>query len=818
FPSVSDDGNRVVFEQGFNIWRLDRAAGNIVPIELTVAEDLPPLGIEDLSYSSATAASLSEDGKMVALACQGDILVLRTEKGLPARRVVDDTSRDDDPVWLPGGEKLLFVSRRSGIEDLYTVHSTETGEPRLDRCLTTEVQRLPGPEGRRRSPLLDPAGKRIAFTQGDGDLAIQNLDGTEHKILHTGWSPPWYAWSPDGKWIAYSTLDNDFNSDVWLVPTDGTRAPFNLSANPRPDRSPAWSPDGRKLCFVSQRDEQGGDLWWLWLRNEDHEQTTEDRILKEDPPAKPEPEPTDEPSTDSSQDDPEPEDSTKEKEDDKKKKDDKKIEVQIDFAGIRTRFQRGFASENSIRSPIWGPDSKKIYFISSHETSAALYSLPLPGKGTAKKIASGSSPVLEWNAKSKKMLRIVSGTPTTVSATGTSTSLSFARNFPVDMAQRRVEVFDEAWATMRDRFYDPKLKGLDWKVLGDRYRPVAISRRNPVEFGLIINRMIGELNSSHQNFSAASRWSKTIRATAVPGWTLEVAPEGSHYRIASILPGTPAAAEELDLQIGDEIISIDQQPIAAGENLSIALTGKVGERVAFGIRRAGEDRTVVIRPISLNVQRRLLYEHWIRQRREQVTQLSEGRLGYLHIRGMNQSSLDRFAVELYEAGHGKEGLIIDVRQNGGGWTTDRMLASLTRAPHAFTVPRAGGAGYPNDRLVAPSWTRPIAVLCNQNSFSNAEIFSHAIKNLQRGPLIGVTTAGGVISTGSTSLLDGSSIRVPFRGWYTIPAGLDMELNGAIPDVVVKSLPADEEAGLDRQLKTAVEKLLEDLPPRRRVVF
>ena len=814
FPSISDDGQRVIFEQGFNIWRLDRASGQLVPIELTVAEDLPSRGIENLRYSSATSASLSPNGKMVALGCQGDILVRRTEKGLPARRVVDHTSRDDDPVWLPGGKKLLFVSRRSDTEDFYTVQSSEEGEPRLDRCLTTKVERFPGPEVRRRSPLLDPTGKKIAFIQGDGDLVIQDLDGENLRILHTGWSPPWYSWSPDGKWLAYSTLDNDFNRDVWLVPIDGSRAPFNLTANPRPDQSPAWSPDGRKLCFVSQRDEQGGDLWWIWLRKEDHQKTTEDRILRDDPPPDPKVEPTDEPADD----DEKSEDDSKKKKEQKEPDKSKKIEVRIDFDGIRTRFQRGFASENSIRAPSWGLDSKKVYFISSHETAAALYSLELPGGGSPKKIAAGTAAVLEWNRKSKKMLRIVSGTPTTVTATGTSVSLTFARNFPVDMAQRQVEVFNEAWATMRDRFYDPQLKGLDWKAQGDRYRPVAIKRRNRVEFGAIINRMIGELNSSHQNFSASGRWSKSVRATGVVGWQLE-APEGtSHYQIISILPGTPAAAKELKLQVGDEIISIDGQDIGAGQNLSIAMEGKVGERVAFVIRRAGEDRNVVIRPISNNVQRRLLYEHWIRQRREIVTELSAGRLGYLHIQGMNQTSLDRFAVELYEAGHGKDGLVIDVRQNGGGWTTDKLLASLTRKSHAYTIPRAGGAGYPNDRLIAPSWTRPVAVICNQNSFSNAEIFSHAIKNLGRGPLIGVTTAGGVISTGGSTLLDGSSIRVPFRGWYTIPDGVDMELHGAVPDLVVRSLPGDEEAGNDRQLQAACQRLLEDLPARRREAF
>ncbi|MDE0961069.1 MAG: S41 family peptidase [Planctomycetota bacterium] len=840
-PSVSADGNTVIFEQGFHCWKLNRSSGQILPLELRAAEDLPDTGVEDLNFASATSAALSPDGKQVAFGCQGDLLVRRTEKGLPANRVDAHPARDDDPIWLPGGKRLLFVSRRSGTEDLYTVHSSEPGEPRLDRCLTSEVNRFPGPKVRRRSPRLSPDRKQIAFVHGDGDLAIQDLDGENFHILYKGWSPVEFRWSPDSQWIAFSALDQDFNRDVWLVRSDATMFPFNLSANPRPDLNPAWSPDGRKLCFVSQRDEEGGDLWWLWLRKKDHQQTPEDRILADDPLEKaksaapkkdlPKSNPPGSDERDSDErsstarnpaapgaglvgDDP-PDPKTPQSANDSPKQ----IEVQIDLDGIRTRFQRAFASDQSVGSPIWDLDSKKVFFNSSHEGSAALYALSIPQDGSAKKIAAGSSAVIEWNRKSKKMLRIVGGVPTTVTATGTSVALSFARKFPVDLRARRREVFDEAWATMRDRFYDPQLKGLDWNAIGDRYRPVAVARRDPTEFGSIINRMIGELNSSHQRFTPAKRWSKTIRATGVPGWRLEPSPPSNRYRILSILPGTPAAAEELDLQIGDELVSIDGQPIHAGDNLSIPLEGKVGSRVAMMIARADQpERRIVIRPISNNVQRSLLYKNWQRQRREQVGRLSQNRLGYLHIQGMNQSSLDRFSVQLYEAGHGKEGLIIDVRENGGGWTTDLLLAALTRTPHAYTIPRAGIRGYPNDRLVTPSWTRPIAVICNQNSFSNAEIFSHAIQNLGRGAVIGVQTAGGVISTGSTTLLDGSRIRVPFRGWYTIPGGVDMELNGAIPDVVVRSRPSDEEQQKDRQLEAAIERLLEDLPPRRKLAF
>ena len=134
---------------------------------------------------------------------------------------------------------------------------------------------------------------------------------------------------------------------------------------------------------------------------------------------------------------------------------------------------------------------------------------------------------------------------------------------------------------------------------------------------------------------------------------------------------------------------------------------------------------------------------------------------------MDMPSFHKFEEELYAAGAGKDGLVIDVRENGGGSTTDHLLTALTQPVHAITVPRGGGPGYPQDRKVYATWNKPIVVLCNQNSFSNAEIFSHAIKTLKRGQLVGVPTAGGVISTGGVPIMDVGTLRLPFRGWFTV---------------------------------------------------
>jgi tricorn protease len=210
--------------------------------------------------------------------------------------------------------------------------------------------------------------------------------------------------------------------------------------------------------------------------------------------------------------------------------------------------------------------------------------------------------------------------------------------------------------------------------------------------------------------------------------------------------------------------------------------------------------------MSFGASRRQPYDHSLDAKRAVVDEVSNARLGYLPVRSLMWPSFERVEAELSKIGHGKDGLLIDVRENGGGFTADHLLTCLCQPVHAVTVPRGGGSGYPQERLVYARWDKPIVVLCNQNSFSNAEIFSHAIRNLRRGRLVGVQTAGGVISTGGRGIMGIGFLRLPFRGWFVAATGEDMELNGCEPDIALWNPPDGE----DLQLDVAVETLLEEV--------
>ena len=330
--------------------------------------------------------------------------------------------------------------------------------------------------------------------------------------------------------------------------------------------------------------------------------------------------------------------------------------------------------------------------------------------------------------------------------------------------------------------------------------------------------MLGELNGSHLGFYPASDLNPTLDGgdewrptTAHLGVRFDPKFSGPGLKVRDVIPDGPATESGSEISPGEVILSIDGVSVDPKIDLTTVLNGRANRNVFLKVISKGKkiERNVVLRPISYARARSSLYRKWQDDNRAIVAQRANN-IGYLHIQGMNWSSFLDFERELYDVGYGKDGLIIDVRDNGGGSTTDHLLTALTQPDHAITVPRGGGQGYPQSRKVYATWTKPIVVLCNQNSYSNAEIFSHAIKNLKRGKLIGVPTAGGVISTGTARVMDVGTVRLPFRGWFVKSTGEDMELNGAIPHVTVWPRPTEIPRGIDRQLTKAVKVLRQEI--------
>ncbi|HVU63157.1 MAG TPA: S41 family peptidase [Phycisphaerales bacterium] len=471
--------------------------------------------------------------------------------------------------------------------------------------------------------------------------------------------------------------------------------------------------------------------------------------------------------------------------------------------------------------------------------------------GDRKTLVSGAVSGLSVSLTGDKVVYVKSGTVGDVPPKGGKTeSLPIDAPVAVDIVQQQRQKFLEAARTFGDRFYHPTMKGLDWNGLTRRYLSLAEKTRTAEAFNRIVQLLFGETEGSHTGIYGGAAFNPPSPGTGYLG--VHVKPIAGGYQVLSVTPDSPASLKLSRINVGDVIVAVDSKRLSPDDNttptldLDAALMGRAGRETLVELKRAAapapsgaaeeknepktsEDQKepgpesrgtqspfVVITPVNGAAWTSLCYDEEVSQRRALTEKLSGGKIGYLHIRAMSGPEVRDYERDLYAAGSGKEALLIDVRDNGGGWTTDILLASLTAPSHAYTIPRGADPSkvphdaYPRDRRLIYAWSRPIDVLINEHSFSNAEIFAHAIHTIRRGRLVGTATFGGVISTGAFTLIDGTTVRMPFRGWY-LPDGTDMESHGAQPDVDVPQTPADEASGKDPQLEAAVEDLMKQIP-------
>jgi tricorn protease len=662
---------------------------------------------------------------------------------------------------------------------------------------------------------------------------LLDLEAGSERVFRPGWDQDIeWRWSPDSKWIAFAQDDRDFNRDVWLAPVDGASPPVNLTRHPDNDRAPRFSADGKLLAFISGRVNNEFDIYTLALDPsvealtkaeletyfKDAGEAAKKRKPLPGPNAKkPKAKDAKTDGKDAARTDGDAKDGKDTKEDgDGKDAKATPAEYRLDDAYMRVRrITRLPGDETGLELT---PAGDRVVFSGSDGGTAAVLSVKWDGSDQ-KKVAAGGR-VTQMNLAGDKVTIVNAGRASTASPAGggEAKSVEFSATTPIDRRAWALHRYDEAARTFSESFYDPTMKGLDWPALVKRYRDMVACARTDNEFEWCMARLMGELNASHTGVTVRGPEDDSTRRPA-GRLGIRTRPVEGGFEILATLPEGPAVRSQTPLKVGDVITAIAGQPLQPTDALEARMRGRVGEETLITVRRTdadGQPKSVdcLITPCAGPEESDLNYKAATAKAAQRVNEWSGGRLGYIHIQAMSQQSLDDFERDLCAAASGKDGLLVDVRNNGGGSTADRVLASLMVQPHAYTVPRGADAsytrGYPQDRLFIQRWTLPTNMLCNEKSFSNAEIVSHAFKNLKRGTLVGEQTYGGVISTGGTSLVDGTTVRLPFRGWYT-PEGRDMENNGALPDIRVPPSPVDEANDLDAQLKAAVDDLLGRLP-------
>ena len=799
--SISADGKTIVFEKDMHLYLLKGGKGNGQKIEIAIRPDerFDPMERKTLSNGAGDLA-ISPNGKLLAFTVRGEVFVKEADKEKSRSiNISNHAYRDMNPAWLNDSTLLFCSDRNGGNFEFYLARSADAKEGNLFKTLKRNIVQLTNSKEDESAPVVSPDGRKIAFVRGRGDLVVAEMDSTgrlgNEKLLQDGWdTPSGISWSPDSKWLAYAISDLYFNQEVFIHAADNSSKPVNISMHPRQDGRPAWSPDGSKLGFTSARNGRNNDVWFVWLKKSDWEKASQDWQEDEKPAA---------PAARNNKQGP--------------------PTVQIDFDRIHERVVQVTSFPGEEGDVVISQDGETFFYTGSSSTARGrdLYSIKWDGKELKELTKGGSNPSqVQPDREGKYLYFGRMGSFARLDAkSGLQEPLPFSAVMEVDYTAEREQVFEEAWRTIRDGFYDPQFHGYDWNALREKYRERCIYASTATDFRDMFNLLLGEINASHMSLTAPERSETQRESTGMLG--AELMPEADGMRVVRVIPESPADKGTSKLNPGDLLLSVNGERVGASQNFYELLNGRANEKTLLEVRNAaGETRELVIRPVqSLGD---LLYQEWVEGRKKLVEAYSKGRIGYIHVRGMDIPSFETMEREFTAAGYGKDGILVDVRYNGGGSTADYLMAVLNYKQHAYTIPRGASEDlekdklkfreyYPTgERLIFSPWLKPSAALCNEGSYSNAEIFSHAYKSLGIGKLVGQPTNGSVISTGGRALLDGSFVRLPFRGWFTKATDQNQELGPAVPDILVENSPDWIARGVDEQLKAAVDALLKDI--------
>lgn len=800
------NGGAFVFEKGSGLYHLPREGATPLQLHLNIRADYRFDPVRSKTYSdNISSYSISPNGKAQAMTIHGEVFVKELDKEISrSHNVSEHPYREGSTVWL-NDSSLVFSSDRNGQYDLFMARSGDDSKSDLTKTLKYELVRITNTPEDEESPLISPDGKKICFYRNGSELIVADIDEkgkiSGEKTLHEGWnSPGSVSWSPCSRWLAYSLSDLNFNRDIYIQAIDGNSSPVNVSMHPRGDYGTFWSEDGSKLGFLSNRNGGNTDVWFVWLKRDDWLKTKEewkegnyfDDDDKEDKKGK----------------------KDKKDKDDDEKEDEGVEPIQIDIENIHDRLVQVTSEPGDEGGLVISKDGEYFYYTSQNRS---LNKVKWDGSDKEQLLKPGKSARgLSLDPSGDDLYAVMSGKVTKIDhKKGSTTPMPHKATMKIDRMEEREQVFEEAWSILSENFYDPDFHGKDWSALKDQYKPLAMAASTTQDFRYIFNLMLGQLNASHLGIYGSNPEKTQSESTGRIG--IEVKPLKKGVEVTHVVPFTSADYGKSKLMKGDVIMEVNGVEVGSNVNFYSLFSNEKGNQVLLRVKRDGDELDLAIRPQSSIST--ALYEEWIRDKRALVDRYSKGRLGYIHIRGMDMGSFERFERELMASGMGKEGIVIDVRFNGGGWTTDYLMAVLNVRQHAYTIPRGAAKNlekdnkkfqdyYPySERLPLSSWTKPSIAMCNQSSYSNAEIFSHAYKNLGIGTLVGMPTFGAVISTGGRSLMDGSFVRMPFRAWYVRKDGMNMENGPAVPDILIENEPDSRSKGEDQQLEKAVQELL-----------
>jgi tricorn protease len=812
WPSIGDSGKTIVFERNFSIWKVDTALGKAEKVQIALRGVPASPGVTHVTEKTFNNLALSPDGKKIAVIAHGEVFAASAKDGGEAQRLTHTATAESDPVWSADSMKLAYRSEVGTGE--------ASGHNLVMYDFATSKQTVLTQAGNEDDePRWSPDGKSVAYVRNQKELHVLTVPAeggavVADRVVASGELPEAsIAWSPDNQWIAYTADDSRSFRNVHVVPAAGGEShPVSFLANGNIG-GVAWSPDGKYILFdTSQRSEQAQIAQVDLLPHVPKYREDEFRELFR--PSKTPGSPTT-PVTTPNEEKPATPDAKSDTKTDAKADAKKKPEpVKIVFEGIRDRLTFLPVGLN-VQEPVISPDGKTLVFAARTANQQSLYTFPLdelskeppvarqltstPGRKSDYVFGPDSKDVFYLENGAVKSIALESRTPKTIAVTAP---------MQIDFDVEKKVVFEEAWETLNRRFYDADFNGHNWLKLHDEWAPYIAGVRTSDELRRDINLLIGELNSSHSGINRGMGPGNGPQPVQVGSLGLrfdrEAYEAGKGLIVREVIALGPAAIEG-SIKPGDRLVSVNGEDVGA-KNLDGMLEDTVGKRVVLGVETAGKTREVVVRPVSSTAAVGLLYRQWVEERRALVDKMSGGKLGYVHLADMSDASLQQLYIDLDAQNESKKGVVVDVRNNNGGYINGYALDVFTRQNYLMMTPRGQSAVPSRQNLGQRALGVPTVLVTNESSLSDAEDFTEGYRSLKLGKVVGEPTAGWIIFTGAQPLIDGSAVRVP--GWRIQDMrGQTMEMHPRPVDVEVARPLGETETGSDAQLERAVKELL-----------